>query len=288
VLEYLSEYRIVALEEAIDLLQPENGTRRGRKPYVAITFDDGYADFHRYAFPILQEMGVPATLFVTTGPVERGEGLWWDEISMRIWYQPDRSVSAIAFLKQDDPLRLAVGKFAQSRELSDWEAVRRNIRKIPLREREGIRKAIAENVASNRPETPIDMLTVELIREISGAGISVQAHTVSHPYLDELDREELEKELGECKIKLESWTGHKVELLAYPAGRIPGNEGMEVIRKHFRAAVITRPGNNRPGEDLYRLKRKDIRYLLPNGYFQKDSARMEMGGMFDALLARAE
>jgi len=34
---------------------------------VVITFDDGYADFHTEALPILERYGVAATLFVTTG-----------------------------------------------------------------------------------------------------------------------------------------------------------------------------------------------------------------------------
>ena len=34
---------------------------------VAITVDDGYADFHREALPVLVRLGIPATLFVTTG-----------------------------------------------------------------------------------------------------------------------------------------------------------------------------------------------------------------------------
>ena len=34
---------------------------------VVITFDDGYADFYRYAFPVLSEYGFSATVFVITG-----------------------------------------------------------------------------------------------------------------------------------------------------------------------------------------------------------------------------
>lgn len=34
---------------------------------ICITFDDGYADFHSNALPILSSFGFPATVFVTTG-----------------------------------------------------------------------------------------------------------------------------------------------------------------------------------------------------------------------------
>ena len=62
-------------------------------PSVVITFDDGFADFHRHAWPALRRHGLPATVFIATGFVgatsswlgHSGEAdrpmLTWDEIT---------------------------------------------------------------------------------------------------------------------------------------------------------------------------------------------------------------
>ncbi len=42
------------------------GARHAERP-VMITFDDGYADFHEHALPLLDRHGYTATVFVTTG-----------------------------------------------------------------------------------------------------------------------------------------------------------------------------------------------------------------------------
>ncbi|MFO7775425.1 MAG: polysaccharide deacetylase family protein, partial [Candidatus Hydrogenedentota bacterium] len=52
---------------------PEPGT-------VVITFDDGYLDNLTVAAPVLAEYGFPATLFLPTGYIDRGENQWVDQL----------------------------------------------------------------------------------------------------------------------------------------------------------------------------------------------------------------
>jgi peptidoglycan/xylan/chitin deacetylase (PgdA/CDA1 family) len=47
---------------------------------VLITVDDGWESFHRHAFPLLQRLRLPATLFVTTDLVGTREGLSWVQL----------------------------------------------------------------------------------------------------------------------------------------------------------------------------------------------------------------
>jgi peptidoglycan/xylan/chitin deacetylase (PgdA/CDA1 family) len=59
--------QVVALDELV------SGVLRGGGPYVAITFDDGYADNRVHAMPRLCARGMTATFFVTAGFLERDD-----------------------------------------------------------------------------------------------------------------------------------------------------------------------------------------------------------------------
>src|SRR3989344_8233041 len=45
---------------------------------VAVTFDDGYADNLHNALPILKELNVPATIFITSGYISSNRHFYWD------------------------------------------------------------------------------------------------------------------------------------------------------------------------------------------------------------------
>ena len=57
----------------------QNGWKEGLFEHkVAITFDDGYLDNYRYAFPLLRELGFPAAFFVNPDEVGKEGFMTWD------------------------------------------------------------------------------------------------------------------------------------------------------------------------------------------------------------------
>ncbi len=68
-MEYLAKhYQVIAVDEMVQRCQHDRDIPKG---LVAVTVDDAFEDFYIYAYPVLKRLGIPATVFVPTGPVDR-------------------------------------------------------------------------------------------------------------------------------------------------------------------------------------------------------------------------
>lgn len=73
------ERQVLALLDCVDIvplaqfLLCGKQKRDARKPRVALTFDDGYANFYQHVLPILERYQVPATVFVVTSLIGQTE-----------------------------------------------------------------------------------------------------------------------------------------------------------------------------------------------------------------------
>jgi len=67
-----SDYELLTLDQIEETIK---GQRHQERPGVAITFDDGFSDFHQNALPILNQWKVPATLFIVSRRI--GESNDW-------------------------------------------------------------------------------------------------------------------------------------------------------------------------------------------------------------------
>jgi peptidoglycan/xylan/chitin deacetylase (PgdA/CDA1 family) len=70
-LDLLGRTRVLSLDGALDELEADDD-----RPKVVLTFDDGFADVHDVAFPLLAERGLPFTLYLATAFV--GGQMHWD------------------------------------------------------------------------------------------------------------------------------------------------------------------------------------------------------------------
>lgn len=63
-LDRLAHHRVVSLDDAIDTVDAGDD-----RPSVVLTFDDGFADVHEHAWPLLRARGLPFTLYLATAYV---------------------------------------------------------------------------------------------------------------------------------------------------------------------------------------------------------------------------
>ncbi|MDQ2870708.1 MAG: polysaccharide deacetylase family protein [Acidobacteriota bacterium] len=97
---------------------------------------------------------------------------------------------------------------------------------------------------------------------LASEGVELGAHGRTHAPLPLLSEAEAEAEVAGSRADIESRTGRRVRLFAYPYGASsPGTEA--IVRRHFDGAVSVRLGLAGPSSDPFQIPRIDAHYLSP-------------------------
>jgi len=121
-------------------------------------------------------------------------------------------------------------------------------------------------------------LTWEQIREMADAGVDVQSHSLSHPFLtrrrhqalnDTQYGEWLHRELAESKRILEKESHKKVDFIAYPYGDYDMLVAKAAEKAGYAAALTCDFGRVRKGSDPLRMKRFVIDDKMDFAAFRK-------------------
>jgi peptidoglycan/xylan/chitin deacetylase (PgdA/CDA1 family) len=244
-------YRIVSLAElCAELAEP-----RSCEPSVAITFDDGYGDLWHHAFPVLQKLRIPATIFLAVDAIETGQVSWYDRIFAILQVFPGKTLE----LGLDIPFRFRLGLPLDRLRVA--ENIIQRLRVLPDGLRQTCCAELERRVALPEQELCGRMLSWDQIRAMHGAGISFGSHTMSHRVLGRLRVEEVRQELVDSKKRIEEKLGCVVDTFAYPFGQ-PGDIGSVtggvLADCGYRCGLTTVEGTNAPAANPYRLSRTQI------------------------------
>lgn len=218
---------------------------------VVITFDDGYHDFADYAFPILREMELPATLFVTTGFV-----------SGELWLWPDQIRYAVDNTKvQHIELPGISGSLKVSEEPNKcWHRIADQCMLIPNNEKLDLIDTLYERLKLDMPINVPEIyrpLTWEQVGTMVEQGLEVGSHSHSHPILTQLDDSELRSELISSREAIRTQLNFDPPAFCYPNGQeIDFDARVQAIVNEagYKYAVAAFPGIN-PLSDRWAIKR---------------------------------
>ncbi len=228
-----------------------------RRPRVVVTFDDGYRDNLATALPIAESLGIPITVFVTSGVLGSRDGFWWDRLGTLLRSRPPQ-VREIDLPAGGRNVRLPVGSAGLR---ADLDSVRRHL--LPLRVAEIGRAldAVAEQwQVDAAPPADAGTLTAGDLRRLAASDIvTIGAHTIDHVRLGDRPAQEQRDTVAGSKSELEQSTGRAVSHFAYPFGSRDdfNDRSVDAVRSAaFDTACTTIPGTARPGDDPYRLPRR--------------------------------
>ncbi|MBW2735879.1 MAG: polysaccharide deacetylase family protein, partial [Deltaproteobacteria bacterium] len=250
--EHLSQhYQVLPLEELERLRQA------GRVPAraVALTFDDGYADNYRLAFPVLKRYGLPATIFVTTDFLNRRAIPWATKLQLILEHAEPPDAPPVL---EGVPISLETfaareRSYVQLVDLLQHAESKRKHQQIDiLAEELGVDvKLLAET----------ELITWDQLVEMDAEGFTAGGHTITHPFLTRIPAAQVERELRESKAELESRLGHAVRTLAYPNGK-EDDFSPEVVAATeaagYELAVTALFGANSRNESPYTLRRVSL------------------------------
>jgi colanic acid/amylovoran biosynthesis glycosyltransferase len=203
---------LAASERAVslgDVLAARAGVAPLAPGAVLVTFDDAYADFAEYAWPVLRRHGIPVTLFVPTAfPGDPHAAFWWDRLYA-------------ALTAAREPLATPLGRLHLGSARAQRRAYRALREHVKARPHDDAMAMVDELVARlGAPAPAARVLSWDELRALAADGVTLAPHTRTHPRLDRLPPERLAGEVAGSLADLAAETDAPASAFAYPAGGI--------------------------------------------------------------------
>ena len=252
-LELKKNYNVVSLPELTRCLR--SGERLPQHT-ISITVDDGYQDFYKVAFPLLDKYEIPATVFVTSDFVDRNIWLWPDELNFILgeMKQDHLSFSGLPGAPAFD-IPAARDKL--------WARLVEHCIALPDSQRRKFIAAFAERAGIDTSQGSSEQyapMNWEQVREMCNRGITIGAHTRTHPILSTVPDSELVDEISGSKAIIENAIQKEVTNFCYPNGQKSdySEQAKQVVIDSGFSDACAAFHDGSPNTDLFELRRHAI------------------------------
>jgi peptidoglycan/xylan/chitin deacetylase (PgdA/CDA1 family) len=249
----LNNFTVIRISDLIERMK--EGEKAFDRNYAVLTFDDGFKEGYTNIFPVLKEFLIPAIFFVSPGNILSGTLSWHDELWHCLNNLNDHTIANLRLEGLDLPITTEKDK------LNAYGTLVKTLSARDPQERTSIISNIKVSlgIANHDLSGKRFMLDRENLSEMINSGlVEFGAHSMTHPMLSLCIEKQVEYEVRESKIVLESILGSPVKYLAYPFGQYTSKTIQAVQKCGYKAAVTTNDGLVAPGGDLFVINRVNV------------------------------
>jgi peptidoglycan/xylan/chitin deacetylase (PgdA/CDA1 family) len=205
--EHKNAYNFINLD---DLCLLSTTKRKTRKPFIIMTFDDGYRDNYEYALPVFDEMRIPFTVYIANSFPEKTAFLWWYILE--------------DIIQRNDYIDLSNGKkfICNTKDMKETVFLQLRMLILGLNQeklKEEFNMLFSNYTLDYTSYNEELCLSWDMIKEMTNSAYcTIAAHTINHKTLNQLTDIEIEYEVLYGKKLLEEKIGKRINHFAYPFG----------------------------------------------------------------------
>jgi peptidoglycan/xylan/chitin deacetylase (PgdA/CDA1 family) len=268
------KYQFLSLDEMLEFGKHP----KPKQKFVVFTFDDGYVDNLKYAYPIFKRHNIPFTIYVATNLPDGNAVVWWYLLEEVIVENPE-----VTFTSKGKAYSFTTQTVKQK------EMAFNKIRSMLAIADETELTGLVESLFANQKDILVAKtkelaLSWDEIRQLSNESlVTIGSHTISHLPLNSLSMERSRQEILDSKDIIEKQLSKEVKHFCYPLGSY-GDKEVEILKSTTYHTATTIKMANLYSENFqhpFTLPR-----IMINSLTNERILKLQVSGLLPALRNR--
>lgn len=238
-IEYLHKYyEIISITEMKERIVNKQFT--GKE--IVLSFDDGYRNNLKVAAPLLKQMHLPFTVFVSTHHIDTGNIFPTSLARLIIWGAEIKKISLPSI-----NLNVVINTTEERRRIA--QTISRNLKTQPLAVVDDLYNELLHSISSDdffrlyNMHKTLKPMSWEEVRELhENYDCTIGAHCIDHLCCHEnQDTNVVKEQITQSKVIIEEKLNTPCLYFAYPNGNYTESSNQCVLNAGFKMGVSTKP-----------------------------------------------